>query len=482
MPATIFLTAGETVALLRSGHASATDVVQEHLDHLERHNPTLNAVVTIDAEGALEQAARADAARARGEVLGPLHGVPVTVKDAFATAGLRTTSSFPRLSGHVPERDATTVGLLRAAGAVIVGKTNLPALASDIQTDSPLFGRTNNPWDPARTPGGSTGGGCAAVAAGLSVLELGSDIGGSLRIPAHYCGVYSLKPTEQRVSAVGHVPPVPGTPRSIRHLGTIGPVARSVADLRLALAVLAGPTPDDGSVPPVPLADVPAGPLGGYRIAWTPGGFAGIPVSAGTTAGLESVVRVLAEAGCAVERADPDLDLDEVYRTWGRIFGAELASGMPRPLRALVRAQFALRRDPSRTVRALRGGPSVDMHGYMKAVTARDRLAATFDRFMAGRDAFLCPVTSGPAFTHRRTGRPIEVDGVRVPYSDAAMGHTTVFNVTGSPVVVVPIGRSPEGLPLGVQVVGRRWQDGELLAVAEAVDAAVGAYRRPPGY
>ncbi len=262
-----FAAAHELAAAIRERRISAVEVLDAHLTRIARYNPALNAIVTHNEENARAGAREADAALARGEVWGPLHGVPVTIKDSFATAGLRTTSGFPPLTNHIPDSDATAVARLRAAGAIVLGKTNLPLLVHGFQSDNPIFGRTNNPWDHARTPGGSTGGGAAAIAAGLSPLELGSDYGGSVRIPAHFCGIYSLKPTNNRIPLTGHIPELPGR-RSVRHVATPGPLARCVQDLVLALQVMAGPDPYHPDVPPLPLTPAPEPAWKDLRVAW----------------------------------------------------------------------------------------------------------------------------------------------------------------------------------------------------------------------
>ena len=223
----VFASAHEVATAVRERHVSAVEVAHTYLARIARHNPALNAIVTLNEEGALARAKEADAALGRGEIWGPLHGVPVTIKDSFATAGLRTTSGYRPVANHIPTVDAIVVARLRAAGAIILGKTNLPMLVHGFQSDNAIFGRSNNPWDLERTPGGSTGGGAAALAAGLSALEVGSDYGGSVRIPAHYCGVYSLKPTEHRIPTTGHIPELPGGPRGVRHVATPGPLARN---------------------------------------------------------------------------------------------------------------------------------------------------------------------------------------------------------------------------------------------------------------
>lgn len=268
-----FTSAHELAAAIRAGRASALEVVDAHLEQIEAYNSALNAVVTLDADGARDRAREADAALARSENWGPLHGVPVTIKDGFEIKGVRTTGSYKPLSDYVPERNPTVVARLRDAGAIILGKTNMSLLAADFQTDSPIFGRTNNPWDRARTPGGSSGGSGAAVAAGLSPLDVASDLGGSVRIPAHYCGVFGLKPTEHRVPATGHIPDwcIPGWFLGGRHphpahgyLRSPGPL---VADLEFCLSLIEGPDGRDASVPPIPQEEVPERPLSDYQAA-----------------------------------------------------------------------------------------------------------------------------------------------------------------------------------------------------------------------
>src|SRR4029450_2062913 len=256
-----FETATRLARAIRNGRLSSVEATKAHLERIERLNGPLNALVVIDREGALKAARAADRAadraRSKKNGLGPLHGVPITIKEAFDVAGHHTTSSHPPLKDNVAAQDASLVARLRAAGAVILGKTNVPELCADFQTDSPLFGTTKNAWDGRRTAGGSTGGGAVAVAARLSPLELGSDIGGSVRNPAHYNGIFSLKPTEGRVAGRGHVPNLPGQTRTVRWMGVFGPLARSVEDLETALRIIDGPDGYDAEAAPVPLGPAP---------------------------------------------------------------------------------------------------------------------------------------------------------------------------------------------------------------------------------
>ncbi|MGZ3673665.1 MAG: amidase family protein, partial [Ktedonobacterales bacterium] len=261
----VFSSTAQLAAAIQAKHVSAAEVLDAHLAQIEAHNPTLNAIVTLDAERAHERARQADLALARGEMWGPLHGVPFTLKDALATAGMRTTTGFPPLD-HIPQEDSTVSARLKAAGGILLGKTNVPPMLADCQSSNPIFGRTNNPWDIARTPGGSSGGAAAAVASGMTPFDIGTDLSGSLRIPAHFCGVFALKPTEHRVPLTGLIPGLPPPP-SVRIMSCIGPMARTAEDLALLYSIIAGPDGRDTDVPPVPLDAVPSLDLQQLRIA-----------------------------------------------------------------------------------------------------------------------------------------------------------------------------------------------------------------------
>src|SRR5215208_3316455 len=294
-----FETATRLARAIRNGRLSSVDATEAHLQRIARLNGPINALVVVDRDGALKAARAADRARAKKDRLGPLHGVPITIKEAFDVAGLHTTSSHPPLKDNVAGGDATLVARLRAAGAVILGKTNVPELCADFQTDSPLFGTTKNAWDARRTAGGSTGGGAVAVAARLSPLELGSDIGGSVRNPAHYNGIFALKPTEWRVPGRGHVPDLPGKTRTVRYMGVFGPLARSVDDLELALRIIAGPDGYEAEAPPVPIGPTPKLTAGDLRIAVLESNPL-VKVSDDTAKVVQATARLLSRAGAKV--------------------------------------------------------------------------------------------------------------------------------------------------------------------------------------
>lgn len=476
-----FSSASELATAIRLRRVSASEVTQMYLARIATHNPKLNAVVTLDEAGARERAAQADAALGRGEVWGPLHGVPMTIKDALETAGMRTTGGHPPLAHYVPRRDATAVARLRAAGAVLMGKTNVPPLSADYRADNEIFGRTNNPWDLSRTPGGSTGGGAAAVAAGLSAFDVGSDLAASVRLPAHYCGLFGLKATEHRIPNTGHIPEPPGLARAVRHINVLGPLARSVEDLWVILKVIAGADGIEWDVPPVPLVEPPARELRTMRFAWSTD-FGGLPVTQDTKRAIEGLATVLSRLGCRVEnRLPPKFDLNTAWELWGEIVIAERAATAPERVAERVAALNATL-DGHPLGAGSAKGATATLADYMTALTRRDELVTGLESFFDDFDALLCPVTVSPAIAHVPFGTPIDVDGKQVPYFLAGTAYTTPFNLSGSPVVVLPLARSQGGLPIGVQVVGRRWSEPALLAAAAKLALVTGPFTPPPGF
>jgi amidase len=478
-----FADATRIAGAIRSKQVSALAVVEMFQARIERLNPALNAIVTLN-DRALERARAADRALADGESWGPLHGVPVVIKDCFETAGIRTTAGFPPLADHVPDEDAVVVARLLAAGAIILGKTNVPTLAMGMRTHNPIFGVTSNPYDLERTPGGSTGGGAAAVAAGLAPLEVGSDNGGSIRIPAHFSGLYGLKLTEGRASDRGHIPVLPGFPPSIRHLNSVGPLARSVDDLELALKVLVGAGRDwEGA--PVPLADAPPRTVASLTVGWTDD-FGGAPVSRSTRQVLSGLAGELQRRGARVIRTDlAGLDFEEIWETWAELIFMETSAGVPTEiiegfqdgLGQIVEAGYGDVPVIRAWLRAL-DEPST-YRRYAEVLARRDRVIAAIEGELGRYDALLCPVVAVPAPLKDPESMTIDVDGTAV-LNEAGLGFTVPFNIGGNPVVVVPVTLTDEGLPIGVQVVGRRWTEMELLAVARAISEVLPPVPRPP--
>lgn len=409
---------------IRSREVSSREVTLAFLARIRERNPALNAAVQVADERALAEAASVDAALARGSAVGPLAGVPFTAKDVFDTEGVVTAVGLSERAGFVPERDAVAVARLRGAGAILLAKSNCPPGGGGGLTDNPVYGRTNNPYDLARTPGGSSGGEAALLGAGCSPLGLGSDSGGSIRVPAHYCGVAGLKPTAGRVPNTGAYDH-PGGLSDVRT--QIGPMSRFVEDLYPALVAIAGPDWHDSGVVDVPLAAPDEVSLSGLRIAfYEDDGLSG--ASAETRATVERAARLLAEAGARVERAVPDLT--DVWPITRRFWSLDEASG----------------------------GEAVDLYQRW------DRFRSDMLGFLRNYDVILCPVDARPAPLHE------EEDPGRFSY-------TLAYSLTGWPCAVVRAGTSPEQLPIGVQVVARPWREDVALAVAGFVESSTGGWR-----
>jgi amidase len=475
-----FETATGLARAIRNGRMSSVEATEAHLRRIARINTPLNALVVVDREGAMTAARAADRARGKkGARLGPLHGVPITIKEAFDVAGLATTSSHPPLKDNVARTDATIVARLRAAGAVILGKTNVPELCMDFQTESPLFGTTGNAWDARRTAGGSTGGGAVAVAARLSPLELGSDIGGSVRNPAHFNGIFSLKPSEWRVPGRGHVPDIPGQTRTIRYMGVFGPLARSVGDLDTALRIIAGPDGNEAEAAPVPLGPTPVFKLGDLRIAVLESNPL-VPVSADTAAVVHAISRLLAKAGTKVKRAEPEaLDWLQSWDDWSDLLQYEVRALQPLAERErfFARTEAA---DPS--VRSAARAARLDMAQFFALLERRDRVIRQCEALLDDYDAWLMPVMPDAAFLRQKPSEPLLVDGVAHPYFFAGTSYNFLANLTGQPSIVLPCGFSRDGLPIGLQLTGKRWGEAKLLGVAKALERLLSPCPVPPSY
>src|SRR6266536_3917438 len=453
----VFSSTTQLAAAIRAGHVSATEVLEAHLVQIDKHNPALNAIVTMDAERAHERAREADKALTRGQVWGPLHGVPFTLKDAHSTAGMRTTTGFPPLADYVPQEDSTVTARLKAAGGILIGKTNVAVMLADFQSNNPIFGRTKNPWNIERTPGGSSGGAAAALTSGMTPFEIGTDLSGSIRIPAHFCGLFGLKTTENRVSLAGLIPGLP-TPRSVRIMSCIGPMARTVEDLALLYPLIAGPDRRDTEVPPVPVDEVPRLALKKLRIAFAPT-FPGFPVAADVRDAIGELALQLHPFCTAVEEATPpEVDFNQELVSAGGLIGMAIGAFQPEEQeRPTTLAQ------------------------YLEALHRRDQAIIAWEQFFQAWDALLCPASMVTAFLHCEPGSPLQVDGREVSYWMVS-AHGTVFNHTGHPAVVLPYALDRDGLPIGVQLVGKRWDESRLLAITQALSRVTGEFRRPPGY
>lgn len=471
-----FLSAAEMAAAVRQKQVSPRELVEAHLKRIDQLNPRLNALVCVDREGALRAADEAELALAGRmdavQPLGPLHGVPVTLKSCIDVAGWSCEAGSRLRAGYVASSDAPLAQRLRKAGAIFLGNTNTPEFLMAYETDNSLYGRTNNPWDLARTPGGSSGGEASAIAAGLSAAGVGSDGGGSIRIPAHYSGICGLKPTPGRIPATGHFP-VSAGPFAL--IGVVGPMARAVEDLKVLFEVMAGPDDGDPSSAPVPLrwpneTEARQAQIGVFE----EGG--GIPVAEVTQAAVRRVAEWLRLDGYTVEPFIPLLPggLERARVLWWNIFvrtGAALinstAEGRQGEFSPILREFLGI---------AAKDGP-LSGEEMLETWIDRDKLRGRLLEQMQRYRVFICPVCSIPAFRHGE--REWEVGGCKLAYLDV-MSYTQWFNILGNPAAVVPVGQSPEGLPVGVQIVGRPFEEELVLTVAGAIERQRGPWRPPP--
>jgi amidase len=453
---------------MRARAVSPVEVLEAHLRRAERLNPLLNAVVSF-APDAIERARAAEQSIMRGgDALPPLFGLPITVKDTIDTAGLLTTRGSRAFADHVPAEDAPSVARLRAAGAIIFGKTNTPELALDYTAENPVFGRTLNPHEEARTPGGSSGGCAAAVAACLTPAGLGSDLAGSIRIPAHFCGVAGLRPTAGQVPGAGHAPPVSG----LHSLGaSLGPLARRVSDLRLLFQVLAGREADH--TPATSWEEEATKELRGLSVAWYANDGT-VKVTDETVAAVERAVGALKSAGLHAREETPP-GVERATDLWLSMF--EYAT--QRYVRSVYAGREELAGRAARVIleRAERwGAPTLEQ--VLAAWDERDRARARLLAWMERTPLFVAPVGATTAFRHDEYGR-IEIGGEKVA-TFRAFGYAHAANVFDLPVVCVPAGRTREGLPVGVQIVGRPFEESRVLAAARVVEEALGGWQPPP--
>ncbi len=480
---TALLSASDLARRIRRGEVSAVDALEACLDRYERHNPAVNAVVVERREEARARAAAADEATKRGENWGPLHGVPVTIKDAFDWVGTPSTWGSPALANNFPEVDAVAVQRLLGAGAVIWGKTNVPLMLADWQSFNDVYGMTRNPWDLDRTPGGSSGGSAAALATGMSALEIGSDIGASIRNPAHYCGVFGLKPTWDLVPITGHLPP--GDVGSI-DIGVAGPLARSADDLDLALGVLAGPAGLDAAGYRADLAEPSQMRLSDFRVGLVLESPC-VAQDQQLTDQLQNVADALAAAGVdVVEGARPDMDLRRAHEVYMLLLRAAMGAHATDEEMEAHREIAANSEPDDMSYDTLNSrGVTLSHRDWWQLDQERQKLRLAWANWFEAFDLLLCPTAASAAFPHivdgTRGSRQIEINGMPELYTDQLFWAGWSCSVY-LPAVSAPAGLTRDGLPVGLQIVAPHLQDRRAIRFAQLMERELGGYVPPPGY
>ena len=460
----IYASAKSMAQAVRDKEVSAVELVEAHLGRIEEVNSALNAVVQLAAERARAEAVEADAALARGESKGALHGVPFTLKDSIDTEGIITTGGTLGRKDFVPDADATVTARLRAAGGILLGKTNTPELTYAGETDNLVYGRTNNPFDLSRAPGGSSGGAGAIVCCGGAAFDIGSDTGGSVRGPAHYCGITGIKPNSGRVPRTGHI--VPHSFGAVDSLTQNGPMARYVEDLTLILPIISGPDWDDPHIVPMPLGNPSDVDISGLRVAFYTDNGLRVPTDE-IVAAVRSAANALEDAGCLVEedlpRAIPDNpDINN-----------QLSQGDGQAGARRLLAKYGTTETHEWMTRLLEKASEnmVSVGEYTAVLEKIDSYRSAMLGFMQNYDVIVCPVSAFAALPHGES---------MTDENRAGINYTATYNITGWPSTVVRGGTSPDGLPIGVQVVARPWREDVSLAVAQYLEGALGGWQRPP--
>ena len=467
-----FLSVVEMVSGVRAARISPVELVEAHIAQIERMNPRLNAFVHFAFDQAREEAGKTETplrGRKKQRSPGALQGLPITIKSSIDVAGFPCECGSRLRQGNRPVRDAPLVARLRAAGAIILGNTNVPEFLMAYETDNLLFGRTNSPWDLGRTPGGSSGGEAAAIAAGCSAGGVGSDGGGSIRVPAHFSGICGLKPTPGRVPSTGHFP---GSAGPFAQLGVVGPMARTVRDVETLFQVMAGPYPGDPCSAPVTLRKWTDHEIRKLRIGFLESDDS-VPVTPETSAAVRRAAGALQQQGFSVDEWHPE-NLERIWKLWWNLFGragqmalAPLLAGRDADMSPILKEFRAW----------VAAAPPLSVSELLDTLLDRDALSAEFLAKMEEFPILICPVCAIPAFRHGE--RAWTVQNQRLEYLKA-MAYSQWFNLLGNPAAVVPVSQSPEGLPIGVQIVGRPWEEEAVLAVAAKIEESCGGFRRPP--
>lgn len=484
MAAYIYKSAKELAEMIRNGEATSEAIVAEHIDRINEHNEKLQALVTTTFEEALREARICDEEAKQGKFRGPFHGIPVTVKDQFWVKGLKATNNSKMFRNFIAPEDAILVERLRASGAVILGKTNVPRNLLDYQVWGDIYPEGKNPYDPERTPGGSSGGSAAALASGMVPIEIGGDFGGSIRNPSNFCGLYGLKPTDDSIPGHG-VTPVPKNSKAfVFHMAQPGPMARNMEDLELLWNVLKGTDKRERRVPRIEYRKPSGRGLKDYKVAWVdewPDFHTGRQVKEA----IGNLIRKLGDQGTDLVNTYPENNLHErSLAFWMRLFPQLICQEMPGFVRPLFKYDLkrTLLKGVKRFKKEFNKGFKLSFINYSETMGIRSRIIGEWESFFEKYDFLLCPMAFGPAYQRRKLGDPIYEEGQEIVYAEYVWPFVACFNASGHPGMNIPLGLNEEGLPLGVQLVGPYWSEPEMLHFARQLTTLTPGFIRPVGY
>lgn len=480
----IYKSAIELADIISSGQATSVEILREHLGQIKKHNPDLNAVIILLEEEAMKEAEQCDEEARQGIFRGPLHGVPMTIKEQFWLKGTKTTVNFKRFRDWTASEDAVIVDRLKKAGAIIMGKTNVPKNLTDYQVSGDIYPECKNPYQSEYSPGGSSGGSSAALATGMTPIELGGDFGGSIRNPSNWCGLYGLKPTESTIPRHGNICIPEGAKGFVFHMATAGPMARSPKDLELVWEIIRGPYNGDRTVPLIEWNNTIGKTLSDYKVAWVDG-WPGYDTSEETKAMIRNLADQLGEMECQVENTGPGNNLHErSLALWVRLFAQTIPQDVSRFIRPFMKMEMrkGLLKGFNKFKKEFNRGFRNSFIYYSESMGMRAGLVDEWEQFFESFDLLVCPMSYGPAYKRTKIGTPIFYDGKKIIYLDYAWPYLTCFNASGHPGINIPLGLGKEGLPMGVQVVGPYWSEPDLIQFANLVSAFTPGFIRPEGY
>ena len=488
MSSYIYKSAIELAGLIRDGKASSTDIIREHLEQIKRYNNTLNALISIFEDEALMAAAECDNETREGKSRGPLHGVPVTIKEQFWIKGKHSNTNFKMLKDFVAPEDAVIVDRIRKAGAIILGQTNVPRNLIDYQVNGDLYPEGKNPYDTDYSPGGSTGGGAAALAAGFTPLELGGDFGGSVRVPSNFCGLYGLKPTENTVPLHGNIPLSKNAKTFLVHMAQAGPLARNIDDLELLWKIIVGQHDSDRNIPDINWKQPIKNSLSDHKIAWTDS-WPGYETSSQISNAIKSFSEKLIANGCNIEKKIPDETLHtESLKTWVGLFPYIIAQSTPWYIRSIIKMQLykgllkGMRSDSPQFTKPMNDAFKMSANHYGEVLLQRSLMTQRWENFFEEYDFLICPVAYGPAYKRCKTGNKLSYDGKEMIYVNYVWPYVACFNASGNPSITIPLGIGKEGLPIGVQIVGKYWSEPELINFAKQVAKLTVGFVKPNNF
>ena len=475
----IFESATEITKLIRDKKLSCEEIVVEFLGQIKEYNTAINAISDLRShEDIISEARVKDQLLSDGIILGPLHGLPMTVKDGFHVTGLISSNGNPKLKSNVAKTDAELVDRLKRAGAIIIGKTNLALYALDWQSTNPWFGQTNNPYRLNRVVGGSSGGSAAALASGFTSLELGTDAGGSIRVPAHFCGVCGIRTTETALSNRGNMV-TQDLPRLGRYLISNGPMARNVDDLILAMEVLWNEEQQFSENPPVALKQFQ---YNGdkLKIAFSET-LDGLYLDDSYASIYQSFLNKIQQSNHELVQSKPSYSSSALINLWGKIAGSDFGAALKKmPFKGLISYLFIKSKYKDKQwAKGMSQGASISKNDYAKALQLKDDVSDTFTGFFKNHDVWITPVSIAPAFKHQKPGVPFEINGRKIPYTKAFIPFNFPSTIPGHPIVVIPIGMTEEGLPVGVQIHGQKWYDFKLLQIAKELEKFTDGFEIP---